>query len=124
LFAFAAGPYQRFVGGPRMTQLLVRASRAREVEVDSLQSQVSSALGSLERYFGIPYPFQQFQYMLSPAFPFGGMEHPGATMFNEESFIYREPPTLSHRLGRRATIYHEGGHQCFGHPVPTTRFDH
>jgi aminopeptidase N len=123
LFAFAAGPYQRFVGGPRMTPLLVRASRAHEVEVDSLQNQVGSALGSLERYFGIPYPFQQFQYMLSPSFPFGGMEHPGVTMFNEESFIYREPPTLNQRLGRRATIYHEVAHQWFGDYVTMRWFD-
>ena len=123
LFAFAAGPYTRFLGGPRSTPLLVRASRAREVEVDSLQNQVASALGSLERYFGIPYPFQQFQYMLAPAFPFGGMEHPGVTMFNEESFIYREPPTLTQRLGRRATIYHEVAHQWFGDDVTMEWFD-
>lgn len=123
LFAFAAGPYQRFVGGPRATPLLVRASRAHEVEVDSLQDQVGSALGSLERYFGVPYPFQQFQYMLSPSFPFGGMEHPGVTMFNEESFIYREPPTLNQRLGRRATIYHEVAHQWFGDDVTMRWFD-
>ena len=125
LFAFAAGPYQRFVGGPWKTPLalLVRASRAHEVEVDSLQSQVGSALGSLERYFGVAYPFQQFQYMLSPSFPFGGMEHPGVTMFNEESFIYREPPTLNQRLGRRATIYHEVAHQWFGDYVTMRWFD-
>ena len=61
--------------------------------------------------------------MLSPAFPFGGMEHPGVTMFNEESFIYREPPTLSQRLGRRATIYHEVAHQWFGDDVTMQWFD-
>ena len=123
LMAFAAGPWHRFTGGPRHTNLFVRASRAREVEVDSLQDQVGSALESLERYFAIPYPFQQFQYMLSPAFPFGGMEHPGVTMFNEESFIYREPPTLPQRLGRRATIYHEVAHQWFGDLVTMRWFD-
>ena len=123
LFAFAAGPYQRLIGGPRATPLLVRASRAHEVEVDSLQNQVGSALGSLERYFGVAYPFQQFQYMLAPSFPFGGMEHPGVTMFNEESFIYREPPTLNQRLGRRATIYHEVAHQWFGDYVTMRWFD-
>ena len=101
----------------------MRASRAREVEVDSLQTQVASALASLEKYFGVPYPFQQFQYMLSPAFPFGGMEHPGVTMFNEESFIYREPPTLNQRLGRRATIYHEVAHHWFGDDVTMRWFD-
>ena len=61
--------------------------------------------------------------MLSPAFPFGGMEHPGVTMFNEESFIYREPPTLNQRLGRRATIYHEVAHHWFGDDVTMKWFD-
>jgi aminopeptidase N len=123
LFAFAAGPWKEFVGGARNTRLLVRASRAKEVEVDSLQAQVASALTSLEKYFGVKYPFQQFQYMLAPAFPFGGMEHPGVTMFNEDSFIFREPPTLNQRLGRRATIYHEVAHQWFGDDVTMRWFD-
>ena len=123
LVAFAAGPWREFSGGPRNTRLFVRASRAREVEVDSLQQQIASALNSLERYFGVPYPFQQFQYLLAPAFPFGGMEHPGAVFFNEESFIFREPPTLNQRLGRRATIYHEVAHQWFGDLVTMRWFD-
>ncbi len=123
LIAFAAGPWRRFSGGPRHTNLFVRASRAGEVEVDSLQNQVGAALASLESYFGVPYPFQQFQFMLAPAFPFGGMEHPGVTMFNEESFIYREPPTLNQRLARRATIYHEVAHQWFGDYVTMRWFD-
>jgi aminopeptidase N len=123
LFAFAAGPWHEFTGGPRNTRLWVRASRAKEVEVDSLQTQVASAITSLQKYFGVPYPFQQFQFLLSPAFPFGGMEHPGVTMFNEESFIYREPPTLNQRLGRRATIYHEVAHHWFGDDVTMRWFD-
>ena len=122
LFAFAAGPYATLGAGSR-TPFLVRPSRAKEVEIDSLQTQMGSALRSLADYFGTPYPFQQFQYMLSPAFPFGGMEHPGVTMFNEESFIYREPPTLNQRLGRRATIYHEVAHQWFGDYVTMEWFD-
>lgn len=123
LFAFAAGPWDHVNGGARHTSLWVRPSRMKEVEIDSLQAQVASALTSLERYFGVPYPFQQFQYMLSPAFPFGGMEHPGATMFNEDSFIFREPPTLNQRLGRRATIYHEVAHHWFGDDVTMRWFD-
>jgi aminopeptidase N len=51
------------------------------------------------------------------------MEHPGVTMFNEESFIYREPPTLNQRLGRRATIYHEVAHHWFGDYVTMRWFD-
>lgn len=122
LFAFAAGPWKEFSGAGAHA-LWVRSSRAGEVEVDSLQTQVTSAIGSLSKYFGVSYPFQQFQFMLSPAFPFGGMEHPGVTMFNEESFIYREPPTFTQRLGRRATIYHEVAHHWFGDDVTMKWFD-
>lgn len=123
LFAFAAGPWTRTSSNAEGPPFWVRASRANEVETDSIQSQVRSALASLEKYFGVPFPFQQFQHVLSPAFPFGGMEHPGVTMFNEESFIYREPPTTNQRLGRRATIYHEVAHHWFGDYVTMRWFD-
>jgi aminopeptidase N len=43
--------------------------------------------------------------------------------YNEESFIYRERPTLSQRLGRTATIYHEVAHQWFGDLVTMQWFD-
>jgi aminopeptidase N len=123
LFAFAAGPWKRASAPASHAPFWVRNTRAAEVETDSIQSQVASALTSLENYFGVPYPFQQFQHVLSPAFPFGGMEHPGVTMFNEESFIYREPPTINQRLGRRATIYHEVAHHWFGDYVTMRWFD-
>lgn len=123
LFAFAAGPWKQASAPASHAAFWVRNTRAAEVETDSIQAQVASALTSLEKYFGVPYPFQQFQHMLAPAFPFGGMEHPGVTMFNEESFIYREPPTINQRLGRRATIYHEVAHQWFGDYVTMRWFD-
>lgn len=123
LFAFAAGPWKPLSNPGATIPFWARPTRAAEVETDSIQAQVVSALASLESYFGVPYPFQQFQHVLSPAFPFGGMEHPGVTMFNEESFIYREPPTLNQRLGRRATIYHEVAHQWFGDYVTMRWFD-
>ena len=113
LFAFAAGPFQRLSAGGDIN-LWVRASRAREVESDTLIALNRRARVWLENYFGVPYPFDKLDFLLAPAFPFGGMEHPGAIFYNEESFIYREPPTLNQRLGRQATINHEVAHQWFG----------
>ena len=55
-------------------------------------------------YFGAAYPFEKLDFVLAPAFPFGGMEHPGAIFYNEDRFIFRERPTLPRRLGRTATI--------------------
>src|SRR5205085_12138013 len=43
--------------------------------------------------------------------------------YSENSFIYREPPTLPQRLGRTSTIYHEVAHQWFGDLVTMRWFD-
>jgi aminopeptidase N len=126
LAAFAAGPWRVWsdsTAGKRPISLYARRGRAKEVEVDSLISTNRRALEWLERYFGIPYPFQKFAFLLAPAFPFGGMEHPGAIFYNESRFVFREPPTLPERLGRSATIYHEVAHQWFGDLVTMQWFD-
>jgi aminopeptidase N len=103
--------------------LWVRASRAREVESDTLIAMNRGAKVWLASYFGVPYPFDKLDFLLAPAFPFGGMEHPGAIFYNEESFIFREPPTLNQRLGRQATVNHEVAHQWFGDYTTMRWFD-
>jgi aminopeptidase N len=131
LIAFAAGPWTVITRdavvrphGPTVpTSLWVRASRAREVDADSLIAANTRALRWLGDWFGIDYPFKKYEFLLAPAFPFGGMEHPGAVFYNEESFIYREPPTANQLLGRQATIYHEVAHQWFGDYMTMQWFD-
>ena len=125
LIAFAAGPWARITSATtsRPITLYVRASRRAEVEGDSILYQNARALDWLERYFDRAFPFQKFDVVLAPSFPFGGMEHPGAVFYNEESFIYRERPTMVQRLGREATIFHEVAHQWFGDFVTMQWFD-
>ena len=125
LIAFAAGPWQRTtsVVKGRAISLYIRKSRAREADADTLLALTHRAIGWMEQYFGRPYPFEKFDLMLAPAFPFGGMEHPGVVMFNEDRFIFRERPTLPRRLGRFSTILHEVAHQWFGDLVTMRWFD-
>ena len=131
LIAFAAGPWAVHTraeamreGGPKVPMsLYVRASRNREAEHDTLVAMNARALRWLGRYFGVPYGFDKYDALLAPAFPFGGMEHPGAVFYNEESFIYRERPTTSQLLGRQATTFHEVAHQWFGDYVTMRWFD-
>jgi len=125
LIAFAAGPWSRAsstVGG-RTVNLFLRRSRAREADADTLLSLQHRALAWMEEYFGRPYPFEKYDFVLAPAFPFGGMEHPGAIMYNEDRFIFRDRPTLPRRLGRFSTILHETAHQWFGDLVTMRWFD-
>ncbi|MEX2153994.1 MAG: M1 family aminopeptidase [Gemmatimonadaceae bacterium] len=123
LFAFAAGPYARLRDESGDITLWVRQSRAKEVETDTLIALNRRARDWLADYFGVPYPFGKLDFLLAPAFPFGGMEHPGAVFYNEESHIYREPPTLNQLLGRKATINHELAHQWFGDYTTMRWFD-
>lgn len=125
LIAFAAGPWTRAsstVNG-RTVNVYVRKSRAKEADLDTLLALNQRALAWMERYFDRPYPFEKFDFLLAPAFPFGGMEHPGVVMYNENSFIFRERPTLPRRLGRFSTILHEVAHQWFGDLVTMRWFD-
>jgi aminopeptidase N len=125
LIAFAAGPWQRTtsVVNGRSVSVYIRKSRAKEADADTLLALTHRAIGWMEQYFGRPYPFEKFDLMLAPAFPFGGMEHPGVVMFNEDRFIFRERPTLTRRLGRFSTILHEVAHQWFGDLVTMRWFD-
>jgi len=103
--------------------MYVRKSRAAEAEGDSIINANDVAARWLESYFARPFPFRKLDVLLAPAFPFGGMEHPGAIFYNEERFIFRERPTLPQRLDRTATIYHEVAHQWFGDLVTMRWFD-
>ena len=125
LAAFAAGPWHRWHSDDdeRPITLYARASRAGEVDADTLIAVNRRAIQWLERYFGVPFPFEKFDMLLAPAFPFGGMEHVGAVFYNENQFIFREPPTLSQLIGRKSTIYHEVAHQWFGDLVTMEWFD-
>lgn len=125
LIAFAAGPWHRAsstVNG-RTVNVLLRASRAKEADTDTLLALNQRALGWMERYFARPYPFEKFDFVLAPAFPFGGMEHPGAIFYNEDRFIFRDRPTVPRVLGRYSTILHEVAHQWFGDLVTMKWFD-
>jgi aminopeptidase N len=125
LMAFAAGPWTEFrsAGARKPITLFVRKSRAKEVDADSIIVANDRAATWLEEYFGTPFPFQKLDVVLAPAFPFGGMEHPGAIFYSEERFVFRERATRTQLLGRTATVYHEVAHQWFGDLVTMKWFD-
>jgi aminopeptidase N len=125
LAAFAAGPWRTWESDAdgRPITLYARASRAAEVDADTLISVNRRAIQWLERWFGVDFPFAKYDMLLAPAFPFGGMEHVGAVFYNENTFIFREAPTLGQQIGRKGTIYHEVAHQWFGDLVTMVWFD-
>jgi aminopeptidase N len=126
LAAFAAGPWATWHSAPpggRPITLYARATRRAEVDADTLMRANRDAARWLEGWFGVPFPFSKLDMLLAPAFPFGGMEHVGEIFYNENTFIFREPPTLTQKLGRDATTFHEVAHQWFGDLVTMRWFD-
>ena len=125
LIAFAAGPWVELKakGSRKPITLFARKSRVADIDADSIILANDRAATWLEQYFNTRFPFQKLDVVLAPAFPFGGMEHPGAIFYSEERFVFRERPTQTQRLGRTATIYHEVAHQWFGDLVTMKWFD-
>ena len=77
----------------------------------------------LASYFDYPYPFPKYDLVLIPEFPFGGMEHAGATFLREDSIIFPQEPTANNYISRANVLFHEAAHQWFGDTVTMRWFD-
>jgi aminopeptidase N len=127
LFAFAAGRFQVETAersGRRFTMLhretdAAKVARNREAIFDLH----AAAIEWLERYTGIPYPFGKFDFLLVPAFQFGGMEHPGSIFYNAASLFLDPSATTNQKLNRASLIAHETSHMWFGDLVTMRWFD-
>ena len=125
LFAFAAGPFETLRAEGDPVRLYVRRSRletanAHAGEVLRLNRE---ATAYFERYFARKFPFAKYDLVLLPEFPYGGMEHAGATFLNEERVLFPAPPSATDLLRRAQLIFHETSHQWFGDLVTMRWFD-
>jgi aminopeptidase N len=77
----------------------------------------------LENYFDFKFPFPKYDLVLIPEFPFGGMEHAGATFIRESSIIFPSEPTANDYISRANVMFHEAAHQWFGDTVTMKWFD-
>ena len=81
------------------------------------------AVKYLESYFDYKFPFPKYDLVLLPEFPFGGMEHAGATFLREDRVIFPTEPTKNDFVTRANLIFHEAAHQWFGDTVTMRWFD-
>jgi aminopeptidase N len=127
LFAFAAGKFdvERAERNGRTMRMFHRETDAKKVarNRDAIFDLHAAALDWMQRYAGIPYPFGKFDFLLVPAFQFGGMEHPGAIFYNANGLLLDESATQNERLDRASVIAHETAHMWFGDLVTMRWFD-
>ncbi len=126
-FAFAAGRFQVVERnlGERVVRVFHRETDQAKVDrnIDAVMSLHEQALGWLESYTGIPYPYQKFDFVLVPSFQFGGMEHPGAIYYRDSSLLLEPSATKTQELGRAHLIAHETSHMWFGNLVTMRWFN-
>jgi len=127
LFAFAAGKFavEQAERHGRAMRMFHRETDAKKVarNRDAIFDLHASALDWMQRYTGIPYPFGKFDFLLVPAFQFGGMEHPGAIFYNASGLFLDQSATQNDRLERASVISHETAHMWFGDLVTMRWFD-
>jgi len=127
LFSFVAGKFQSVTqehNGRNMTML------HRETDEDKVRRNTddifklhAASLKWLEEYTGITYPFKKFDFVLIPAFQYGGMEHVGAIQYNASRMFLDKKPTASRLLSRASLIAHETAHMWFGNLVTMEWFN-
>jgi len=127
LFAFAAGKFRVETAerNGRTMRMFHRETDAGKVtrNRDALFDLHANALQWLEEYTTIQYPWGKLDFVLLPAFQFGGMEHAGAIFYSAPSMLLEASATQNQMLGRASTISHEVAHMWFGDLVTMRWFN-
>ncbi len=127
LFAFVAGRFneETAVRDGRTLTMLQRETDSAKVarNKEAIFDLHAAALKWLADYTGIDYPFQKFAFVLIPSFQYGGMEHPGAILYQANSLMLDASATQAQILGRAQVIAHETSHMWFGDLVTMNWFD-
>ncbi len=127
LFSFAAGRFhvEAAERGGRRFRMFHRETDKEKVarNRDAIFDLHAVALAWLEDYTSIPYPWAKFDFLLVPAFQFGGMEHAGAIFYNAPALLLDPSATVNQKLGRASLIAHETSHMWFGDLVTMRWFD-
>ncbi len=100
-------------------------ARAADARGDALAALrlARTAIAWGERFFDAPFPFAKHDLVLIPAFPFGGMEHAGATFLDLGAVAPGASPSAGTRRRCEQLIFHETAHQWLGDAVTMRAFD-
>ncbi|MEH7888039.1 M1 family aminopeptidase [Elizabethkingia meningoseptica] len=127
LFSFAAGDFKKFKEkiGEQDAGMLYRETDSVKIKnsMDSIYSIYRNSLAYYEKWTGIPHPFQKHGLVVVPDFQFGGMEHPGAILFQNSTLFLDKNATQSQLNNRSNLLAHEVAHLWFGDMVTMDWFN-
>lgn len=126
LVAFAVGPMDIVPAGhagAHSTEIRIIVPRGHAAEAQYVASATPDIVNLLEKYFGIPYPYEKLDEV---AIPFAGyaMEHPGLVTYGAGFFLMKpDESSLNIKRVTASVIAHELAHQWFGDLVTTAWWD-
>jgi aminopeptidase N len=127
LFSFVVGDFrmEEAERAGRTFRMFHRETDAAKVarNRDAIFDLHARALAFMEDYTALPYAFGKFDFVLIPAFQFGGMEHAGKILYNASGLMLDESATQNQQLGRASVIAHETAHMWFGDLVTMRWFN-
>lgn len=126
LFSFVAGRFERLESSRngRTIAMYHRETDPEKIaQSDDIFKLVFDSLDWLEEYTDIKYPFDKYDFIVIPDFQYGGMEHTGATLYNDRRIFLSKQPTTAELLNRASLIAHETSHMWFGDYVTMKWFD-
>jgi aminopeptidase N len=80
-----------------------------DLQADEIFEITAAGLDFFEKYFGLTYPFDEYNQLFVPEFNMGAMENPGCVTFNE-AYIHRGQASEAQLQRRAETILHEMAH--------------
>jgi alanyl aminopeptidase len=125
--AFAVGPFDVWDGGEagaKHTSVRVITPKGHAAEGKGAAFATAEVLPRLEKYTGLPYPWEKLDHIALPAGAFGATENPGLITYRSRGLLIAPGNEDPERLRAvRAVEAHEIGHQWFGNLVTQTSWD-
>jgi alanyl aminopeptidase len=120
LVALAVGPFDAVdAGHAGPTPVRVIVPRGKRAEAAGAAVAIPQLLNLLDRYFGIPFPYEKLDSVVMPVSDFA-MENAGLITYPESSLLAtRDRDTINHQRELAAIVAHEMAHQWFGDLVTT-----
>ncbi len=126
LVTLAVGPFDVLNGrdaGTNKTKVRILYPKGHPGEAAYEAKITPDILEYLERYFGIPYPYEKLDEVAIPLAGYA-MEHPGLVTYGSGFFLLKEGSSnLSLLRGAASVTAHELAHQWFGDLVTTAWWD-
>lgn len=127
LFSFAAGDFKNFTEkiDDEDSRILYRETDSLKIKnsMDSIFSLYRNSFDYFEKWTNIRHPFQKHGMIAIPDFQFGGMEHPGAILFQNSTLFLDKNATQNQLNNRSNLIAHEVAHLWFGDMVTMNWFN-